>query len=167
MLKGIKRKLQENKELKEQGQQEAERLRQLTVQAGLEEERKKREFQDKVLAILQDGKVPDLGLDISVPFKLQKNEKWILAVNNVAYAEMRVKREIVGRSAGMSVRVMKGVSVRVKREIVGRSAGMSVRVMKGVSVRTGASKGTPRDRCPYSQGKRSIRTLHKARVFQR
>ena len=41
MLKGIKRKLQENKELKEQGQQEAERLRQLTVQAGLEEERKK------------------------------------------------------------------------------------------------------------------------------
>ena len=64
--------------------------------------------------------MPDLGLDISVPFKLQKNEQWLLAVDNVAYAEMRTKREIQGRSAGASVRVMKGVSIR-----------------------TGASRGTP------------------------
>ena len=71
---------------------------------------------------------------------MQKNEKWILAVDNVAYAEMRVKREVVGRSAGVSVRVMKGVSVR-----------------------TGASKGTPVETdvlTPRGSGTFAVSTKH-------
>ena len=140
MLRGIKRKLQEGKESREQARQEAERLRRLSEQRRLEEAREKIEIQNKVLAILREGKVPDLGLNVSVPFKLQKNEKWILAVNNVAYAEMRVKREVVGRSAGASVRVMKGVSIR-----------------------TGASKGTPVETdvlTPRGNGTFAVSTKH-------
>ena len=120
MLRGIKRRLDESKERREQERQEAEQKQKQEFQAMLAKRQEKIEFQLKVLAILKEGKVPDLGLSVSVPFKLQKNEKWILSINNVAYAEMRTKREVVGRSAGVSVRVMKGVSVR-----------------------TGASKGTP------------------------
>ena len=140
MLRGIKRKLQEGKESREQARQEAERLRRLSEQRRLEEARKKIEIQTEVLAILREGKVPDLGLNVSVPFKLQKNEKWILAVNNVTYAEMRVKREVAGRSVGMSVRVMKGVSVR-----------------------TGASKGTPVETdvlTPRGSGTFAVSTKH-------
>ena len=81
-----------------------------------------------------------MHLSVDVPFKLQKNEKWLLAVNNVAYAEMRTKREVVGRSAGTSVRVMKGVSVR-----------------------TGASRGTPVETdvlTPRGSGTFAISTKH-------
>ena len=151
MLRGIKRKLQEgkesreqarqeNREKQEQARQEAECLRRLSEQRKLEEAREKKEIQNKVLAILREGKVPDLGVNIAVPFKMQKNEKWILAVDNVAYAEMRVKREVVGRSAGVSVRVMKGVSVR-----------------------TGASKGTPVETdvlTPRGSGTFAVSTKH-------
>ena len=104
------------------------------------EQQRKAEIQRKVLAILEDGKVPDLHISVDVPFKLQKNEKWILAVNNVSYAEMRTKREVVGRSAGVSVRVMKGVSVR-----------------------TGASKGTPVETdvlSPRGNGTFAVSTKH-------
>ena len=47
-----------------------------------------------------------------MPFRLLKNERWILAIENVDYAEVSTKREIHGRSAGASFRVMKGVSIR-------------------------------------------------------
>ena len=112
MLRGIQRRLQESKERKEQERKEAEHQRQLALASEAEEERQKRQLQSKILAIIQEGKVPDMGLSVSVPFKLLKNERWILAAEGVVYAEMRVKREVVGRSAGASVRVMKGVSVR-------------------------------------------------------
>lgn len=100
MLRGIKRRLDESKERREQQRQEVERREQEALQARLRAQREKQEIQRKVLAILEEGKVPDMHLSVDVPFKLQKNEKWLLAVNNVAYAEMRTKREVVGRSAG-------------------------------------------------------------------
>ena len=64
------------------------------------------------MAMLQEGIVPDLNIDISVPFRLLKNERLILAIEDVGYAEVRTKREFHGRSAGASFRVMKGVSIR-------------------------------------------------------
>ena len=82
------------------------------AEAEAEELRQKVAFRNTILHILGEGKVPDLGLDVDVPFKLQRGERWLLATDDVPYAEMRVKREIQGRSAGTSVRVMKGVSVR-------------------------------------------------------
>ncbi len=147
MLQGIKRRLDESKARREQKRQELERRlqeqkhqQQQQHQAKLAEQQKKIETQRKVLAILEEGKVPDLHLSVSVPFKLQKNEKWILAVNDVAYAEMRTKREVVGRSAGASVRVMKGVSVRA-----------------------GASRGTPVEKdvlTPRGSGTFALSTKH-------
>ena len=140
MLRGIKRRLDESKERREQQRQEVERREQEALQARLRAQREKQEIQRKVLAILEEGKVPDMHLSVDVPFKLQKNEKWLLAVNNVAYAEMRTKREVVGRSAGASVRVMKGVSVR-----------------------TGASRGTPVETdvlTPRGSGTFAISTKH-------
>ena len=140
MLRGIKRRLDESKERREQQRQEVERREQEALQARLRAQREKQEIQRKVLAILEEGKVPDMHLSVDVPFKLQKNEKWLLAVNNVAYAEMRTKREVVGRSAGASVRVMKGVSVR-----------------------TGASRGTPVETdvlTPRGSGTFAVSTKH-------
>ena len=140
MLRGIKRRLDESKERREQQRQEVERREQEALQARSRAQREKQEIQRKVLAILEEGKVPDMHLSVDVPFKLQKNEKWLLAVNNVAYAEMRTKREVVGRSAGASVRVMKGVSVR-----------------------TGASRGTPVETdvlTPRGSGTFAISTKH-------
>jgi hypothetical protein len=140
MLRGIKRRLDESKERREQQRQEVERREQEALQARLAAQREKQEIQRKVLAILEEGKVPDMHLSVDVPFKLQKNEKWLLAVNNVAYAEMRTKREVVGRSAGASVRVMKGVSVR-----------------------TGASRGTPVETdvlTPRGSGSFAVSTKH-------
>ena len=147
MLRGLKRRLEEGKERREQRRQELERRlqeqerqQQQQQQARLAEQRRKAEIQRKVLSILQEGKVPDLHLSVYVPFKLQKNEKWILAVNDVAYAEIRTKREVVGRSAGASVRVMKGVTVRA-----------------------GASRGTPVEKdvlTPRGSGTFAVSTKH-------
>ena len=120
MIRAIQRRLREAKEQAELRRQEAALQQQLVRDRELEEQRQQRELQEKVLAMLQEGKIPDLNIDISVPFRLLKNERWILAIENVDYAE-----------------------VRTKREIHGRSAGASIRVMKGVSLRTGGSKGTP------------------------
>jgi hypothetical protein len=112
MFGAIKRRIQEGNQQRELQRQEATRQRGLARKREEEQERQQRELQEKVLAMLQEGKVPDLHLNISVPFRLLKNERWILAIDGVSYAEMRTKRVIHGRSAGTSVRVMKGVSMR-------------------------------------------------------
>ena len=122
MLKGFRQKLQERSERKEQERQEAAEQARLAWQAEQEQRRSQQEIRDRVLAIIQEGKIPEMDIQsLSVPFKLQRTEKMLLAVENVPYSEMRVKREIQGRSAGASVRVAKGMSVRV-----GRSRGTPV-----------------------------------------
>ena len=96
----------------------------------------RRRSQENIIAVLEDDKLPDLDWDVLVgplPFRFMKSEHLIYVFPHVGYAEMRVKREIVGRSAGTSVRVAKGVSVRVgasrgtpveSDEIVGRGTGI-------------------------------------------
>lgn len=114
MLRGFRQKMQERSERKEQERQEAAEQARLAWQTEQEERRRQQEVRDRVLAIIQEGKVPEMDIQRdSVPFKLQRTEKMLLAAENVPYSEMRVKREIQGRSAGASVRVAKGMSVRV------------------------------------------------------
>ena len=115
-----------------------------------EEEREKKALKTKILAILQEGKVPDMTIGISVPFKLAKNERWLLAFNNIEYAEIRTKRQIHGRSAGASVRVMKGVSLRT-----GASRGTAVET----DTLTPRGRGTfaLSTRYVYFHGERSFR----------
>ena len=112
MIQAIKRYFYEAKQRRELRRQEETRQRQLIHERELQKQRQQRELQEKVVAMLQEGTVPDMNIDISVPFRLLKYERWILAIENVDYAEVRTKREIHGRSLGTSVRVMKGVSIR-------------------------------------------------------
>ena len=146
MLRGFRQKMQERSERKEQERQEAAEQARLAWQTEQEERRRQQEVRDRVLAIIREGKVPEMDIQRdSVPFKLQRTEKMLLAVENVPYSEMRVKREIQGRSAGASVRVAKGMSVRV-----------------------GGSRGTPvRERRAYAARERAVRPFHKACLFQR
>ena len=127
MLRRFTQQWQENRERKEEERREAERLRE--QERRIAEERRqlairtKEEHRRKVVAILEQSKLPDVGLNVTLPFKLQRNEVWLFAMNNVPYSEVRTQRRIEGRSAGTSVRVAKGVSMRV-----------------------GASRGTPVER---------------------
>ena len=82
-------------------------------QALAEERRRIRQRQENIIAILGDDKLPDISWKVALPFKFMKSEHLIYVFPNVHYLEQRVKREVIGRSAGTSVRVMKGVSVRV------------------------------------------------------
>ncbi len=69
-----------------------------------------------VLGMLKEGKFPDINWvdrGVFLPFRFMKSEHLIYALDGVSYYEQRTKREIVGRSAGTSVRIMRGVSVRV------------------------------------------------------
>ena len=55
MLRGIKRRLDESKERREQQRQEVERREQEALQARSRAQREKQEIQRKVLAILEEG----------------------------------------------------------------------------------------------------------------
>ena len=70
---------------------------------------------DNIINILDDNKLPDVDWSHyqPLPFKFLKSEYLLYVFPNVGYAEQRIKREIIGRSAGTSVRIAKGVSVRV------------------------------------------------------
>lgn len=92
--------------------QERERQRKRELEKEAQEKRRQYDLQSKALAMLREGKVPNLNGSISAPFRMQKNERLILSMEGVAYSEVRTKREIQGRSAGASIRVAKGVSLR-------------------------------------------------------
>jgi hypothetical protein len=62
---------------------------------------------------LMDGKIPKrVSVDHGVALNLQKNEQIIWAFPNSEYLEDKIRRQFVGRSSGVSVRVMKGVYYR-------------------------------------------------------
>ncbi|MDE2686673.1 MAG: hypothetical protein OXI16_04135 [Chloroflexota bacterium] len=132
MLNRLKKTFQETQEKRKLAQQEKEEARALELRMQTEKELEQqkaldylRQTQENILTILNDEKLPDVDWSAlgELPFRFQKTEHLIYVFLNVHYAEQRVKREIVGRSAGTSVRIMKGVSVRA-----------------------GASRGTPVER---------------------
>lgn len=97
--------------------------------------RAERQRRDNIITILDENKLPrvDWSHYQPLPFKFLKSEYLLYVFPNVGYAEQRIKREIVGRSAGTSVRIAKGVSVRVgqsrgtpveRDEVVNRGVGI-------------------------------------------
>lgn len=66
----------------------------------------------RVLADILDGKTPTDFQATGMTIVLQKGETVIWAFNGVASHETRTRRHFVGSSAGVSVRVMKGVYLR-------------------------------------------------------
>lgn len=70
--------------------------------------------QAAILRDLMEGKLPQ-RVKINgggTPFALQKSEAIIWLENNVAYYETKVRRQFVGGSTGVSVRIAKGVYLR-------------------------------------------------------
>jgi len=66
-----------------------------------------------LLRDLMEGKVPDRIETGNLPFNLQKSEKVIWVFHNVKYFEQKTRRQYVGGSSGVSVRVAKGLYFRV------------------------------------------------------
>ena len=138
-VKGAIQKVRGNRERERQEKAEV-----LAFEIQLQEERELevqknrdyvRQVNESILAILNEDKLPDVDWsDLgALPFKFQKTEHLIYVFRNARYAEQRVKREIVGRSAGTSVRVARGVSIRMagsrgtpveRDEVVDRGMGM-------------------------------------------
>ena len=132
--------------------QEEIRLREQALEAQLEAERREKQRRENILAILHDDKLPEVdsfGYG-ALPFKFQKTEHLIYVFFDVGYAEQKVKREIVGRSAGTSVRVAKGVYMRA-----GASRGTPVE--KDVIVDRGKGTLAVTSRHLYFSGQRSFR----------
>ncbi len=149
MFDFIKRKMSQARQAREQEQlallEAQERERQRVVEY--------HQMQRNILAILDDGKLPDIDWEASVgrlPFKFMRSEHLIFVFPSVTYLEQRTKREIVGRSAGTSVRVAKGVSVRV-----GQSRGTPVERDEVVDRGLGTMAVTTKHL--YFNGERSFR----------
>ncbi|MCY3749628.1 MAG: hypothetical protein OXG64_10070 [Chloroflexi bacterium] len=106
---------EEKRQAREQEKQRKLAIRQRQRQAQQRALRLELQRRDNIIAILDDNKLPqvDWSHHQPLPFKFLKSEHLIYVFPNVGYAEQRIKREIVGRSAGTSVRVARGVSVRV------------------------------------------------------
>lgn len=70
--------------------------------------------QSKVLQELLDGKVPSPRITVSgnFPFLLGRNEHMLWLFRDVTLQMQKVRRETVGRTRGMSIRVCKGVYYR-------------------------------------------------------
>ena len=110
---------QERQEEKRQAR-EQEKQRKLAIQQRQREAERRalrleRQRRDNIISILDDNGLPqvDWSQYQPLPFKFLKSEYLLYVFPNVGYAEQRVRREIVGRSAGTSVRVARGVSVRL------------------------------------------------------
>ncbi len=86
-----------------------------------------------VLRELMEGKCPNRFQPTGrLPFNFQKNESLIWAFDNVRYYEEKTRREYVGGSHGVSVRLAKGLYYRV-----GGFKGHPVEITEKVYVDTG------------------------------
>ena len=118
----VRRNLAEHQERQEEKRQarEQEKQRKLAIQQRQHEAEQRAlrlelQRRDNIITILDDNKLPEVDWSHyqPLPFKFLKSEHLLYVFPNVGYAEQRIKREIVGRSTGTSVRVARGVSVRL------------------------------------------------------
>lgn len=69
--------------------------------------------------ILTGGLPPRIQADVSIPFNFQKDEVLVWLFQNVPYHEMRTARSFEGGSAGVSIRVAKGLYFRTSSAFQG------------------------------------------------
>ena len=71
-------------------------------------------MQSKVLRDILSGNIPTPQITIAgdFPFLLNKSEHLVWLFRNITLYQQKIQREYVGRSRGVSVRVMKGVYYR-------------------------------------------------------
>ena len=123
----------EEAEFRERRRREEAEAKERARQAAEEQRRQRLEQQQGIMAEVREGRVPNLQFNVSMPFNLQKNESILYAATPIEYAEMKIRREVVGRTRASRVRVMKGVSFTVpgnpgerveSNEIVSRGTGL-------------------------------------------
>jgi hypothetical protein len=67
-----------------------------------------------ILRDIAEGKIPErVSIVGSLPFNFKKNEKLVWLFKGVQYYEQKTRREFVGGSHGVSVRIVRGVYYRV------------------------------------------------------
>ncbi|AMW32754.1 hypothetical protein SAMN04488510_10246 [Fervidobacterium changbaicum] len=89
--------------------------------------------QAAVLRDVLEGKVPQrLTVAGTLPFNFQKNESLVWVFKSVKYYEQRTRREYVGASQGVSIRIARGVYYRV-----GGFKGYPIEKVEKVHVDTG------------------------------
>ena len=106
---------EEKRQAREQEKQRKLAIRQRQQEAEQRALRLERQRRDNIITILDDNKLPKLTGRTTSRCRSNSSRAsiCIYVFPNVGYAEQRIKREIVGRSAGTSVRVARGVSVRL------------------------------------------------------
>jgi hypothetical protein len=68
----------------------------------------------RILRALDAGKAPSINIELNGPLapRLENGERVVWPFNNVTYLTMRSRTQYVGRSSGVSIRVMRGVYYR-------------------------------------------------------
>ena len=113
----------------------------------------RRREQEHILAFVADGKLPAIDWHTQegrLPFRFMKSEHLVYVFGLARYMEQRVRREVVGRSTGVSVRAMRDVYVRM-----GQSRGTPVESDQWVDRGTGLLAVTTKHL--YFSGDRSFR----------
>ena len=115
-----------------------------------------------VLRDVVEGKVPQrVAVDGYFPFNLQKTESLIWMFNGVDYFETRTHTQYVGRSAGFSIRVARGIYYRT-----GAFHGRPIQSSEVVHAGHGPLAVTNKD-LYYSGGQKSLRIpFNKIVTFQ-
>lgn len=86
-----------------------------------------------VLREVMEGKVPQrISTDVPLPFNFQKKESLVWVFKGVKYYEEKTKRQYVGGSQGVSIRIARGVYYRI-----GGFKGYPVETQEMVHVDTG------------------------------
>ena len=103
---------EEKRQAREQERQRKQAIKQRQREAEQRALRLELQRRDNIINILDDNKLPNVDWSHyqPLPFKFLKSEYLLYVFPSVGYAEQRIKREIIGRSAGTSVRVARGVS---------------------------------------------------------
>ena len=109
-----------------------------------------------VLRDLSEGIVPRRVEydDLDLPFRFQKSETLIWLFRDVDYHTVRTRREFQGRSAGVSVRVARGVYFRT-----GGFKGRPVEYEESIHVDTGLF-GVTTKHLYFAGGRKSFRVRH-------
>lgn len=108
-----------------------------------------------VLREVLNGNIPErLNIDGQLPFNLQKTEKVIWVFQDVDYYEQKNRRQYVGGSQGMSIRIAKGVYYRA-----GAFKGRSVETTETVHIDSGLL-GVSNKHIYFSGPSKSFRIRH-------
>lgn len=103
----------EEKRRQEALEKENKRKEEQALQRKKDLQEKKKWFANFIGAA-RDGKLPKIQWNVeNNPFTFTKTERVLFILPSVGYTEQKVKREYAGKSAGVGIRVAKGVNLRL------------------------------------------------------